>query len=222
MSTPRPRSASSSGAIGRARACSSPSNSTDRGAQRGQRRHEPQHRAGQPAVDAGAAASGASAPPTVRSAPLAVDVEAEGPQRADHQVGVAAAQRADDRRARPAPGRRPARRGSARGWSATSSPGTVTVACTGVGALRCRPQLGAHGSILPCRALLPPWRHVRTIRGHHRPGPAGREDPRHRRGDRRGGGDSRAQLQRRPDGDHRHRGRAATTNPTTPRRAGCG
>ena len=53
MSTPRPRSASSNGAIGRTRACSSPSKVTAATPKRRQRRDETQHRAGQAAVDPG-------------------------------------------------------------------------------------------------------------------------------------------------------------------------
>ena len=103
MSTPSPRNASSSGAIGRARACSSPSNTT---------------------VSVPSAATGGTNRSTVPARPqstrasgdgcdlaadrqlgvVAVDGDAQGAQRADHQVGVAAAQRAAD-------GRRPLRGG---------------------------------------------------------------------------------------------------------------
>ena len=151
MSTPRPRSASSSGAIGRARACSSPSNTHGLGAQRRDRRDEAQHGAGQAAVDPGAGC-GAMGPLTVNSVRAPSTVDAERAQRADHQVGVAAAQRAAD-------GRRPFGVASAASTSARLvsdlEPGTVTVACTGVGVDGACQLLTA--SILPCPIRLPPW-----------------------------------------------------------------
>ena len=92
-------------------------------------------------------------PLTVSSVSSPSTVTPRVAQRADHQVGVAAAQRAADRRR---PLRRwPARRARAPGWSATSSrapspwhaPGSVVVgACQVVTA-----------PILPCRCFLPPW-----------------------------------------------------------------
>ena len=120
-----------------------------RGAQCGQRRDEPQHRAGQSAVDAGAGGGGHGAADSEVGAPTD-DVEAEGLQRADHQVGVAAAQRTDDggaavslsrgqrRQDQGAVGLRLRARHRDRGVHGTRCPG-------------CRPQLGAHGYILPCR-----------------------------------------------------------------------
>ena len=147
----------------------------------------------------GRRASGASAPLTVRSVPLAVDARGRGVCSAPIIRSVSRLRSAPlIVEAAAAPAAASAARISAR-LVCDFEPGTVTVACTGVGCDRCRPQLGAHGYHPALSRRLPLWRHVRTIRGHHRPGPAGREDPGHRRGDRRGGGDSRAQLQRRPD-----------------------
>ena len=99
--TPRVRSASSSGAMGRARACSSPSNSTtDRlsaatgGTNRSTVPASPQ--------STRAPSAGDSSPETVRSSASPSTVEAQRAHRADHQVGVPAAQgAADGRRALP-------------------------------------------------------------------------------------------------------------------------
>ena len=74
-------------------------------------------------------------------------------KRADHQVGVAAAQRAADRSTCLA--RWPAPRAPARDWSATSSPAPSPWRAQGVGR-RCLPVC-VTASILPCRAFLPPW-----------------------------------------------------------------
>ena len=90
---------------------------------------------------------GVMAPLIVSSVSAPSTVHAERLQRADHQVGVAAAQRT-------AEGRRPCGVASAASTSARLvcdfEPGTVTVACTGVGVDGACQVLTA--SILPCRA----------------------------------------------------------------------
>ena len=146
MSTPRPRSASSSGAIGRTRACSSPSNSTASvlsaatgGTKRSTVPARPQ--------STRAPGCGAMAPLIVSSVPAPSTCNAERLQCADHQVGVAAAQRAAD-------GRRPvrqwpARRAPAPGWSATWSPAPSRWRAPGSASTVPCQVLTA--SILPCR-----------------------------------------------------------------------
>ena len=154
MSTPSPRSASSSGAMGRARACSSPSNTTVSVRQRRDRWNEPQHRARQAAVHPGAGRRGDAAADRQLGV-VAVDGDAEGAQRADHQVGVAAAQRAADRRR---PLRRwPARRARARDWSATSSRAPSRWRAPGaVGRGRCLPACPSrlHPALSPLSATM--------------------------------------------------------------------
>ena len=95
--TPRPRSASSSGAMGRARACSSPSkvhrpsaSAASGGTKRKTVPARPQ--------STRASASGAIRPLTVSSVPVPVDAQAQSAQRSDHQVGIPAAQRSADGR----------------------------------------------------------------------------------------------------------------------------
>ena len=215
-STPRPRSASSRGAIGRARACSSPSNVTTAvlsAASGGTNRRTVPAR---PQSMRGPRVRGRCAPLTVRSVPV--------PSTSSPRARSAPIIRSVSRlRSAPLIVEVP------RPWAAASAastrarlvwdfePGTVTVACTGVGMHGAVQVLTA--PILPCRARLPPWRHVRTIRGHHRPGPAGREDPRHRRSDRRGRTGPTTTSPRRPPSP---RWSAATTNPRTPRAGACG
>ena len=88
------------------------------GAERRHRWHEPQHGARQAAVHPGVGRRGDSSADRQLGV-VAVDGDAQRAQRADHQVGVAAAQRAAD--GRRALRRWPAPRARAPGWSATSS-----------------------------------------------------------------------------------------------------
>ena len=96
-STPRPRSAFSSGAIGRTRACSSPSNVT---AARPSAASGGTNRNTVPARPQSMRASGGGAivPLTVSSSAGPSTRRPSASQRADHQIGVAAAQRTADRR----------------------------------------------------------------------------------------------------------------------------
>ena len=178
MSTPSTPSASSSGAIGRARAWASPSNVTSavlRAASGGTNRSTVPARP-QSMVACG---PGASAPPTVSSDPA--------PVTSRPRVRSAPIIRSVSRlRSAPLIVEAPPP------WAAASpastrvrlawdfEPGTVTVAWTGSAARGAAHNSVLTAPILPCRPRLPPWRHVRTIRGHHRPGAARREDPRHR------------------------------------------
>ena len=144
-------SASSSGAIGRARACSSPSNSTvsvlsaaTGGTNRSTVPARPQSMR--------ARGRGAMAPLIVSSVPSPSTVDAERLQRADHQVGVAAAQRAAD-------GRRPMR-GGERGEH--EGPVGLRLGARhrhgGVHGGRCRRGLpGAHGLYPALPVSVPPW-----------------------------------------------------------------
>ena len=209
------RSASSSGAMGRARACSSPSNVTvvvpsaaSGGTNRSTVPARPQSTRG--AGHRGDRAADASARCVAVDGP-----DAEGLQRADHQVGVAAAQRAADRRTNPAGGQRGqqqcavgqrlrARHGDRRMDRARASTGPA----------RCSSLLAsarAHGSTCLVAVCCHYGIYVWTIRGDHRSGAAGPED----RGDRRehifdGERDvERPELQRGADHDHQQRGETA-------------
>ena len=119
MSAPSARSASSTVAIGRRRAASSPSKVIGR---RSRSRPAPARTASRCRPVRSRWSPGRSSRPGVTSqssSPSSVDAGAERAQCGGHQVGVPAAQRRDDR----ARGRWPARPGSAPGWSATSTPG---------------------------------------------------------------------------------------------------
>src|SRR6201999_4565065 len=196
MSTPRPRSASSNGAIGRTRACSSPSKLT----------------AATPNP-----ASGGTKRSTVPARPQSIRASAAG-----EIVPLIVSSAADPSTRRPNAPSAPIIRSVSRlrsaplivetppfaAASAASTnarlvsdfePGTVTVAHTG----RC--VCGA-AQVFTCSIIAypAPWRYVRTIRGDDRPGGAGREDPGDQRGAR--GRVDGTGLQRGADHDHHHRG----------------
>ena len=97
-STPSPRSASSSGAIGRARACSSPSNSTSptRPVPPAAGRTATPCRPGRSRLRASGARG--DRPADRQFVVRSVDPHTQRFQRTDHQVGVAAAQRPADGR----------------------------------------------------------------------------------------------------------------------------
>ena len=218
MSTPSPRNASSSGAIGRARACSSPSNTTvsvpsaaTGGTNRSTVPARPQstRRIG----------GGAIAPLTVSSVSSPSTVTPSVRTRADHQVGVAAAQRAAD-------GRR-ALRGGQRGEH--QRPVGLRLRARhrhrrvhGARRRRCLPVAhGLHPALSQC--FCHHGIYVWAIRGNHRSGAAGREDP----GDRRGARRQRQGLRRVRTTTSRRPPRSApwsngTASPTTSRRGGCG
>ena len=122
------------------------------GAQRRDRRDEPQHRARQPAVHPWRRRAGAIAPltvssvsspstvtPSARTAPIIRSVSRlrSAPLMVDVPCAVASAA---STRAR---------------LVCDFEPGTVTVACTGLGVVGAFQLLTA--SILPCRRFLPPW-----------------------------------------------------------------
>ena len=223
IATPRPRSASSSGAMGRARACSSPSND-HRVGQRGQRRNEPQHRAGQAAVHSGVAAGvDAAADRQVRCRSRRPAGPGRSARRSSGRCRGCAAPRRCVEVPWPCAAASPAST-SAR-LVCDFEPGTVTVACTGAVRDVGPPGLGAHRFILPCRRVS--WvpgtmEDVWTVCGHDGSGPAGRED----QGDRRS---HRCRRATRPQPNYNvaptttvARWSPGTASPTTSRPAGCG
>ena len=128
----------------------------DLGAERGDRRHEAQHRARQAAVDGARPGAGAIAPPTVssvpapssdtpsvRSAPIIRSVSRlrSAPLTVDVPCGVASAASTSAR------------------LVCDFEPGTVTVACTGVVVRRCRPRVQGIHRRPSCLVgdVLPPW-----------------------------------------------------------------
>src|SRR5271156_7035141 len=191
MSTPRPRSAFSNGAIGRPRACSSPSKVTaanPSAASGGTKRNTVPARPQSTRVSGAGAivpltASSSAGPwtrrPSVSSAPIIRSVSRlrSAPLIVETPPLVAAS--AASTKARLV-------------WD--FEPGTVTVAHTG------REVHGA-GQVFTCSIIAygAPWRYVRTIRSDDRPGGAGRKDP----GDQRssGGRIGRPQLQPRAPHD---------------------
>ena len=121
------------------------------GGQRRDRRHESQHGARQAAVDGGTGGR-VDVAADRQLGVVAVDADAEGAQRTDHQIGVPAAQRAADRRR--------ALGGGQRGEH--ERPVGLRLRAghrhRGVHRARRRRRLPVrHGSILPCRRVLPPW-----------------------------------------------------------------
>ena len=218
MSTPSPRNASSSGAIGRARACSSPSNTTvsvPSAATGGT------NRSTVPARPQSTRASGGRGDPAAdrQLGVVAVDGDAEGAHRADHQVGVAAAQRAAD-------GGRPLRGGQRREHERPVGlrlrAGHRHRGVHGARRRRCLPVCSRPPSC-PVARFCHHGMYVWAIRGNHRSGAAGGEDP----GDRRKHGGGQEGLQRARTTTSRRPPRSArwsnaTASPTTSRRGGCG
>ena len=154
--------------------------------QRRQRRNKTQNRAGQAAVHPGARAGRDSAADG-QLGPVSVDAQAQAAQRADHQVGIAAAQRSADGRGAPGipPARPPAPRAPACGWSAISSRERSPSRAQGIGATGAGHVLTGPSSLVgACRRHLTPWSHVWAFRSHDRSGPAGRENQGDRRGHR--------------------------------------
>src|ERR1700722_10895356 len=198
-STPRPRSAFNNGAIGRTRACASPSNVTTLPGPRpiaasgGTKRNTVPARPQSMRASGGGAivpltASSSAGPstrrPSASSAPIIRSVSRLRSAPLMVETPPVAAASAASTNAR---------------LVCDFEPGTVTVASTGR-------ELEGAGQVFTCSiiAYRATWRYVRTIRGDDRPGGAGRKD----RGDQRGtrGRVDGPELQRGAHHDHHHRG----------------